>query len=454
MALSRGPKDFRGAKSPPSTFPAPHIHTPTAPRYEFLLVVMCEDGRDFPIRVVKVKRLAELSPIVTVNERYTHLGKPQKMRLAEFILHHVDAILGQWDAFAATQLPAASQMTALSLRDHGHQILVAIAKDLRTLQTREAQIEKSKGLAPVLSNAPETAAQTHAILRARSGFNINQLAAEYRALRASVIRLWIDEKAPDYPEWRDDLVRFNEAIDQGLAESIAFFSNKTEESRNLLLGMLGHDMRTPLQTIQITASYLSELNMGAPVSVAAARLINSGVRIKSLLDDLLDYNRTKLGLGIRMEPKKVDLTKEFNDELIVLCGANPSRQIDLKVSGDSNGVWDSLRLRQLLANLVQNAIKYGAPNAPVQINVQGDDAEVVFEVVNQGPPIEPSKLHSIFDPLRRGLDNDQNIGGDSLGLGLYIAREIANGHGGDIKVRSDESHTTFKVHLPRQATQS
>ena len=111
------------------------------------------------------------------------------MRLADFILGNMETILGEWEEFAATLLPAAGDMTTLALRDHAKEILEAVAKDLRTPQTEEAQAEKSKGWAPTLTGAPETAAQTHAVLRARSGFDINQMAAEYRALRASHARL-------------------------------------------------------------------------------------------------------------------------------------------------------------------------------------------------------------------------------------------------------------------------
>lgn len=92
-------------------------------------------------------------------------------------------------------------------------------------------------------------------MRARGGFNINQLVAEYRALRASVLRLWIDECQPAAPDL-DEVMRFNEAIDQAVAESVDFFHSEVEQARDLLLGMVGHDMRSPLQTIQTTASYI------------------------------------------------------------------------------------------------------------------------------------------------------------------------------------------------------
>jgi signal transduction histidine kinase len=376
------------------------------------------------------------------------------MRLADFILRNMEAILVQWEAFAAAQLPAAVRMTPLALRDHAQEILEAIAADLSTPQTREAQIEKSKGRAPVLSDAPETGAQTHAVLRARSGFSISQLAAEYRALRSSVLRLWMDMCDPEEIRM-DDIIRFNEAIDQALAESIGFFSTQVEQARNLLLGMLGHDMRSPLQTIQMTASYLAALNAGAKVSEAASRLILSGARINALLDDLIDFNRTRLGLGINITPAEVDLAVLFANELEQLRAAHPDRRLILEVAGDTGGLWDGLRLQQLLGNLVTNAIKYGAPDAPVRVVVTGEEADLRFEVRNAGPVIEPSALSQIFEPLKRGPGQENRYNADgSLGLGLYIAREIARAHGGEIEARSDQTETVFAVRLPRRQERS
>ena len=147
------------------------------------------------------------------------------MRLATFILSNIEPILVQWEAFAAAQLPAAASMKSLALRDHAQQILEAVAKDLSTPQSRDAQTAKSLGRAPTLFEAPETAAQTHATLRARSGFNINQLAAEYRALRASVLRLWTDACQPEAPH-AEDIIRFNEAIDQALPNRLGFSVSK------------------------------------------------------------------------------------------------------------------------------------------------------------------------------------------------------------------------------------
>ena len=371
------------------------------------------------------------------------------MRLAEFIPLNMEAILVQWEVFATSLHPAARNMTPLALRDHAQQILEAVVADLSTTQTRQAQADKSKGRQLKQVGAPETAAETHAILRARSGFDINQLVAEYRALRASVLRVWMDACQPDAPNL-DDIIRFNEAIDQAVAESIGFFSAQVEQARNLLLGMLGHDMRSPLNTIQTTASYLSALNAGDEVSAAASRLIRSGMSMKFLLDDLVDFNRTKLGLGINISPADADLAALFADELEQLRGAHPSCQLELKVVGENQGRWDGRRLQQVLRNLVTNAIKYGAAGAPVRVELTGQEADVRFEVANRGPAIEQSALDQIFDPLKRGFaEREGRNADDGLGLGLYIVRELTRAHGGEVSARSGGGETVFAVRLPR-----
>jgi signal transduction histidine kinase len=370
------------------------------------------------------------------------------MRLAEFLRHNTEAILAEWESFAGTLLPAAAHLTPLALRDHAQQILDAVARDLGTAQTRYEQAEKSKGWAPTVAGAPETAAQTHAVLRAQGGFDIVQLVAEYRALRASVLRLWMDAGPLD-GTGVGDIIRFNEAIDQAVAESVGHFHAQVERAGNLFLGMLGHDMRNPLYAIHVTASLLSSLNAGEQVSAAADRLIQSGKAMQALLDDLTDFNRTRLGLGIRVVPSDVDLAAVVAGELDQFRSTHPQRGIALTVTGDCRGRWDGLRVQQVLRNLVENAVKYGTPDAPVRVALHGREAEIRLEVTNGGPPIDPSTVSELFDPLKRYVARGEDDERSSLGLGLFIVREIARAHGGEVEVRSEGGETTFAVRLPR-----
>ena len=366
------------------------------------------------------------------------------MRLADFILQHMEEILVSWEEFAGG-LPNARSMSLAELRDHAEQILGAVCKDLALPQTTEERDLKGKGRAPPIG-ACETAAQTHALLRARAGFDINEMAAEYRALRASVLGLWVDAGDVEATGLAD-MLRFNEAIDQAICESVAFFSAEQERARNLLLGILGHDMRSPLNAIQLTAHHLKNLNAGEAVSSAAGMLIRSGARMRVLLDDLTDFNRKRLGVGLYIIPSQSDLRTILEDEVQELRSANPGRDIELQMSGDLSGNWDQGRLQQVISNLVVNALKYGTPGSRVRVAANGVDDEVLLAVENQGEPITPSELARLFDPLRRGPERPPEEGG--LGLGLFICGEVAKAHGGEIKATSTDGTTAFTVRLPR-----
>ena len=173
--------------------------------------------------------------------------------------------------------------------------------------------------------------------------------------------------------------------------------------------------------------------------------------MKALLDDLINFNRTRLGLGIKTELAGIDLAAAFADEVEQLRGAHPDRQIELEAIGDTRSLWDRVRLQQLLRNLVVNAIDYGSPDTPIHVRLAGDQADITIEVKNRGPAIEKADLDQIFDPLKRGLRQvNRNDVGSGLGLGLFIVREIARAHGGEVTVRSDKEETVFAVRLPRR----
>jgi signal transduction histidine kinase len=368
------------------------------------------------------------------------------MRLADFILQHLEEILVRWEQFARG-LPNARAMSLAELRDHAEQILQAVCKDLSSPQTTAARDLKGKGRGPIA--ACETAAQTHALLRARGGFDINEMAAEYRALRASVLALWVDEGDPR-PTDLAEMIRFNEAIDQAICESVAFFSAEQERARNLLLGILGHDMRNPLNAIQLTAHHLKKLNAGDDVSLAAGMLIRSGARMRALLDDLTDFNRKRLGLGLYIIPSDMDLRDILEDEVQQLRSTYPDREIELGLTGDLRGHWDEGRLHQVVSNLVVNALRYGKPGSTVRVTADGRDDAVLFRVENQGEPIASSALRLLFDPLRRGAGRPEEEG--SLGLGLFICGEVAKAHGGEIDATSSDTGTAFTVRLPRSTS--
>ncbi len=372
------------------------------------------------------------------------------MRLADFIDRHAEDILVEWEQFAATKVPAAASMGVLALRDHAPLILQAIAADLRTAQSVEQQRSKAEGKAAVFADAPSTAAEAHGAARAQSGFNLNQMVSEYRALRASVLRLWSTTSGKRRePETVEDIIRFGEAIDQAIAESVDYFSAEIDRARNLFLGVLGHELRNPLNAIKMTAQQLARSRSDEIVSKAAQRLIHSGARMQSLLDDLLDYSRTALAVGIKVEPAPADFAELSQKVCDELGSAHPNRRLDLQMTGTLQGNWDRGRIQQVLSNLLQNALVYGDGSAPVSLEVQGSEGEICVQVKNRGGTIPAEALPTLFDPLSRGPMPDLAGGNNHMGLGLFIAREIVKAHRGDIQVRSGAGETVFTVRLPR-----
>ncbi|MBZ8143817.1 two-component sensor histidine kinase, partial [Rubrivivax gelatinosus] len=198
--------------------------------------------------------------------------------------------------------------------------------------------------------------------------------------------------------------------------------------------------------------YLSQLQAGDAVAAAAGRLLRSGVSLRALIDDLSTFGRTSLGLGLDLARAELDLGAAVLDEVDQLRGAHPNRRIELEISGDTHGHWDGPRLQQLLRNLVSNALRYGASDTPVRVELRGEHDPVLLQVTNTGATLDAAAFGALFGPLQRGPAlPDSEDSRDSLGLGLYIVREVAQAHGGDVAVQADGGLTTFSVHLPRRA---
>jgi signal transduction histidine kinase len=370
------------------------------------------------------------------------------MRLADFIEINAQLIADGAEAFAGTQAPEGAHFDAATLRDHIPEILVAVVLDLRTPQSAQQQQAKSEGIAPVL-DGPKSAARNHGRLRAKSGFEVDQMVAEYRALRAAVLRLWVAEHGLDQGAI-DDIIRFNEAIDQAVAESVADFSKEAESWREVFLGVLGHDLRGPLNVIVMTSELMSRMTLDTPFSEQTDRIIRSGRRMNKLLDDLLDYSRTALGMGIRIVRSEDDLCEALNEEIDLLRAALPAVNIEFDAAGPVRGQIDVSRIREALSNLVTNAAKYGNQGGNIHVKLSDDAEEIQLVVRNQGASLSSDSLTALFDPLQRGHRESASGQQQSLGLGLFIVREIVMAHGGAVTASAAEDTTAFTMRFPRK----
>jgi signal transduction histidine kinase len=376
------------------------------------------------------------------------------MRLADFIVENVEPILAEWEAFARGITPGKT-MDSLALRDYAGEILLATVEDMRLAQSSAQRSARSRGHGRVGDGASLSgASEQHAIGRLGSGFDLLELVSEYRALRASVLRLWHESGARPNDRDVDDVTRFNESIDQSLAKAVSSYTKRVDQSRDLFLAILGHDLRNPLNSIAMSASLLPHLVEPATEAVDVASQIATDAKVMArMISDLLDYTRTRLGAGMPVLPAPMDLGRLCQGLHNEFRSAHPHRKIELRLDGDLSGRWDVDRLRQAISNLLGNAIQHSPERATVELRLSGELSDVVLAVFNGGPPIPPGELTKIFDPLVRGssAEHPQVNRPGSIGLGLYIAREIVRSHGGTVTVTSSlASGTSFTIRLPRE----
>lgn len=372
------------------------------------------------------------------------------MKLSRFLTERAEDILVEWEAFAKSLEPAAGLMTREALRDHAHQMLKAIALDIESLQSKAEQIAKSHGDGS--AEFANDAASIHGTLREVSGFSLVQLTAEFRALRASVLRLWLPSISEFNEEVHKELVRFNEAVDQALAESAVTFFEQNNQTRERFLAILGHDLRTPLAAISMTGSLLERSKSSDGNAVTGKRLRRSAATMSTMVNDLLEYARTQLGGKMPMAPAPADMGDIAQAALDDAALAYPDCVFDLHLRGDLTGVFDAVRLQQVVVNLLANAAQYRAKETNVVLGVAGELDDVVLSVTNFGPAIPAESLRTIFSAMVQLPVEGEQPGRPrtSLGLGLFIARETALAHGGSIHVSStDTSGTTFMVRIPR-----
>lgn len=223
------------------------------------------------------------------------------------------------------------------------------------------------------------------------------------------------------------------------------------EYEQRLIGIVSHDLRNPFNVIGLGTSALAQQELSPAVQRIVARMARASERAVRLIDDLMTFARARIGSTIPVNPRPTNLREIVEQVVDELHAAAPGRMIRIDHAGDETGSWDADRLAQVISNLVGNALQHGTPGSPVVIasRITGDHA--TLEVSNDGPGIPQHEVATLFEPYRRGSAPGDARG--SMGLGLYIAREVIVAHGGTIQVDSQPHATTrFTVRLPRYAT--
>jgi signal transduction histidine kinase len=220
---------------------------------------------------------------------------------------------------------------------------------------------------------------------------------------------------------------------------------RIEEARDRFIGILGHDLRNPLASIVAGIELLRGLP--EPLAGTVVRVARSAHRIESIIRDLLDFARGRLGGGIPVAPRPCDMRLICNEVVEEMTQAYPTRSIRFEGTGDLRVEWDADRIEQVISNLLGNAIKHGAD--PVTLTSRAEADHVVTAIHNQGPPIPDAVIPTLFEPFTQA-EQQLDGGRDGLGLGLYIASEIVRAHAGTLIVSSSpQAGTIFTFMLPR-----
>jgi len=219
-----------------------------------------------------------------------------------------------------------------------------------------------------------------------------------------------------------------------------------------LIGIVSHDLRNPMNAIGIATSLLLKRGQLDEQGVRVVkRIMSSSDRAVRLIQDFLDFTQARVMGRIPMTPKPAnirELARQVFDEVLL---TQPSRKGTIVHDGEADGMWDPDRLAQVIGNLLSNAFQHSPPSSTVCLTTRGDQDGVTIDVHNEGTPISPDDLARLFEPFERGTD--ASASGRSIGLGLYISRQIIEAHGGTIEVRSVEGEgTRFRVSLPRSAS--
>ena len=364
------------------------------------------------------------------------------MRLSDFIRTHSDEIAKDWEAFARTCSPAAAKMNVDQLRDHILPLLRFVADDMDAPQTGFEQSEKAKGRQP-LARFEASEAEKHAALRIIDGFTVDQVIGEFRALRASILRLWIKHRPADIQAEPTQVTRFNESIDQMLSESVERHGHLERQareystSRDAFLATLSHELRGPLAAIVNGVNIVKASGAtNASLAPVAAMMSRQAQHLRRMLDDLLDLARiSRNRLSISCVP--TDIRQCVQDAVDANCEGLTQGTHILKLDIPEVplvGQIDCTRVVQVISILLNNAVKYSPAGSRIDVSLTCDNEYALISVQDEGIGIAAEMLPRIFDAFY--VTHENNLAKHGLGIGLWLARRLVEMHEGTIVAKS------------------
>jgi signal transduction histidine kinase len=379
------------------------------------------------------------------------------MKLDAFIEHNAGVIVDAWvTCTREILLPLKTTESIADQRRHGLALIPKLSRDMQRANNDIDPFATANQIAPIAEGVEDTA-PVYTASRYTAGLSIEHLAHELCLLRSVVSSLWRQaDSTGEASEAVDGLDRFNGALDRTLIRAVEELGNKVAASRDIFLATLGHDLRSPLHGIAMASSVLESPDLADSVRIETAKRVRRAAEImEGLVADLLEFTRSRVGIGMSVARSECNLQEICEEALAMVQMIGPGREFSLTCAGDLRIQVDQSRIRQALSNVLNNAVQHGADKSPVALRATGTQDAITLTVSNFGTAIPSELSQMIFEPFVQVPITTSDTGRrrkDSLGLGLFIAREIIQGHRGTITVQSSRDGTTdFSIRLPRTA---
>ena len=354
--------------------------------------------------------------------------------MGDAVADHLRAVAPQladrFEDILRRELPAIRGMPRSVLLDHFFELLDGLAAWI------EGDREHS-------DRAFEALTTGHALQRLGHGVTLDALLDEYGHMRTLLGEELLG--LPGTDEVRRSTGKVYEGLDLAIRRAIARYTRRRDEIRDRFLGILGHDLRSPLGTISMSAQRLRMPHDPAETARLAERIERVTDRMARMIGELLDFARSHLGGGIPANPTLSDMRELCRIAIDNVRLAHPGCTITARLEGDLRGPLDRDRVLQALGNLLENAIVHGTGPIEVDAHEVDDGFAILTTVTSHGAPIPADQLPRLFEPFERGEPATQT----GLGLGLFIVEQIALAHGATCTVTSGEDATRFAIRWPR-----
>jgi signal transduction histidine kinase len=381
-----------------------------------------------------------------------------QLALAEFVSTGDPAFLAPYEKARATVPRTIEELARISAqrpeaqaRLHEAEPLLreALDRDAQQIEARRSGLSLEQ-LRPMLLESKLVLDRAMDLLAHFKDETAHLLADEQQSLNASIRRSIVIVVVGDV------VLLALIATAAALAIRDAADKARAVEFQRRVLGIVGHDLRNPLSVVMMSASQLAKnAELGDRRPSPVSRILAASHRMEGLIRDLLDYSRIELNIALPLDVRPASAHESCSRIVEEFRAVNPGREITYEPGNDPDVRWDPDRIEQVLANLVANALKYGQADTPVRVGWRRERHTMVIEVHNSGAPIPESMLPHIFEPFRRGDSHDPRTSKGSMGLGLYIVRQIVEQHGGRVEVRSSSLRgTTFTVRIPASSPET